>query len=110
MIHELSDECLYVGLTDHQAFAKEFQQVNEAVEKNPKRHVIMDFSNVQMLTSSNLSNLLILHNLLGENGYMLIICNVSFQIKCEFTACGLRDIFNFADDKHAAMEKLGQKI
>jgi anti-anti-sigma regulatory factor len=110
MIHELSDECLFVGLTDYTTLSKELRQVNEVIENNPRRHVIMDFSKIHMLMSPHLSNLLILQKLLEENGRVLVLCNVSFEIKCEFTACGLRDIFNFADDKYAAMEKIGQKI
>ncbi len=110
MIHELSDECLFVGLTDYATLSKEMQHVNEVLEKNPRRHVIMDFSQIHMLMSAHLSNLMILHNLLEENGHMLVLCHVSFEIKCEFTACGLRDIFNFSDDKYKAMEKLGQKV
>jgi anti-anti-sigma factor len=110
MIHELSDECLFVGLTDYSTLGQELQHVNGVLEENPKRHVIMDFSKIQMLTSSNLSNLMILHNMLKENGYRLVLCNVSFQIKCEFTVCGLRDAFHFANDKFKAMAQLGQKV
>ena len=62
---------------------------------------ILEFSNVEMLTSSHISNLMILNNLL--EGRKLILCNVPFQVKCVFTVCGLREVFNFADDKSAAM-------
>jgi anti-anti-sigma regulatory factor len=110
MIHELSDECLFVGLTDYETLGPELRHTNEMLEENPKRNVIMDFSKIQMLTSSNLSNLMILNNMLTENGYRLILCNVSFQIKCEFTVCGLRDVFYFADDKFEAMARLRQKV
>jgi len=108
MIHELSDECLFVGLTDYATLGKELKTVNETVRKDPKRDVIMDFSKVYMLTSSNLSNLMILRRLLEENGHRLVLCNVSFEIKCEFTVCGLRDVFHFADDKFEALAVLGR--
>ncbi len=106
MIHELSDECLFVGLTDYAMLGKELKTVNETLRENPNRDVIMDFSKVYMLTSSNLSNLMILRRLLEENGRRLVLCNVSFQIKCEFTVCGLREIFDFADDKFEALAVL----
>lgn len=108
MIHELSDECLFVGLTSYETLGKELRTINETVRKNPDRDVIVDFSTVHMLTSANLSNLMILHHLLEENGRMLVLCNVSFEIKCEFTVCGLRDVFHFADDKFEAMAALGR--
>jgi anti-anti-sigma regulatory factor len=107
MIHELSDDCLFVGLTDYETLGGELQHINEVIEANPNRHVIIDFSKVQMLTSSHMSNLMILRDILEENGYRLILCSVSFQIKCEFTACGLKDVFVFVDDKFTAMAALG---
>ena len=110
MIHELSDDCLFVGLTDYATLGKELRHINDVLESNPDHNVIMDFSKVQMLTSSNLSNLMILHNLLQNSGHQLILCNVSFQVKCEFTVCGLREVFHFAEDKFQAMAQLGQSV
>lgn len=110
MINELSDECLFIGFTECKALSKELQHVNETLQENPRRHVIMDLSRIRILTSSHISNLMILHNLLENNGYKLILCNVSFQIKCEFTVCGLRDMFHFVEDKYEAMEILEQKV
>ena len=110
MIHELSDECLFIGLTGCEVLSKELKLVNETLEKNPQHHLIMDLSRIPMLTSSHISNLMLLHNLLEKNGYKLVLCNVSFQVKCEFTVCGLRDIFLFADDKYEAMDLLEQKV
>jgi len=110
MIHELSDECLFVGLTGCEVLSKELRHVNETLEENSRRHVIMDLSRIRMLTSSHISNLMLLHNMLEQNGYKLILCHVSFQVKCEFTVCGLRDMFHFAEDKYEAMEKLAQKV
>jgi anti-anti-sigma regulatory factor len=108
MSHELSDKCLFVGLTSYETLGKELQTVNVTARENPNRDVVMDFSKVHMLTSSNLSNLMILHKLLEENDRRLILCNVSFQIKCEFTVCGLRELFHFAEDKFEAMTALEQ--
>lgn len=110
MIHELSDECIFVILTDYASMGKELQIINDTLQDSPDRNVIIDFSKVQMLTSSHLSNLMILKDLLERNGRKLFLCHVSFQIKCEFTVCGLRDVFDFADDKYAAqavLEKIG---
>ena len=106
MIYELSDDCVFVILTDYTSMGKELQIINDTLQDSPDRNVIIDFSKVQMLTSSHLSNLMILRDLLERNGHKLILCNVSFQIKCEFTVSGLRDIFDFADDKYAAMAVL----
>lgn len=108
MLSELSDNCYFVGLGDYSTLGKELQQINEDLAGNPDRNVIIDFSRVNMLTSSNISNLMILNDMLQKKGYRLILCNVSFQIKCEFTVCGLRDVFKFAGDKFEAMESLAK--
>ena len=110
MINELSDECFFVGLTGSELLSKELKNVNETLEKDPTHHVIMDLSRIPMLNSSHISNLMLLRNLLEQNGYKLILCQVSFQVKCEFTVCGLKEIFNFADDKYEAMDKLSIKV
>jgi anti-anti-sigma factor len=110
MIQELSDECLFVGLTGCEVLSKELKHVNEMLEKNPRHHVIMDLSRIPMLTSSHLSNLMLLHKLLEQNGYKLVLCQVSFQVKCEFTVCGLKEIFHFVEDKYEALDMLEQKV
>lgn len=110
MIQELSDDCLFVGLTGSGSLSKELKHVNETLEKNTQHHVIMDLSRIRMLTSSNISNLLLLHNILVENGYKLVLCQVPFEVRCEFTVCGLKDVFIFAEDKYEAMSRLEQKV
>jgi anti-anti-sigma factor len=82
--------------------ADELQKVNETICDNPDCDVIIDFSRAEVITSSSLSNLLILHNLLAERGRRLILCNVSVITKCVFRVAGLDDAFDFADDKPAA--------
>ena len=109
MIRELSDDCLFVLPNDFNSLSMELRCVNETVTGEQDRDVILDLSLVEMLTSSHLSNLLILKELLEKNGRRLVLCNVNFQTKCEFTACGLRDAFRFADDKPAALAILGRK-
>ena len=83
--------------------AAELKAVNEAVGDNSNCDVIIDFSRVEVLTSSSLSNLLILHNLLTERGDRLILCNVSVITKFVFTVAGIDEVFDFANDKSDAV-------
>ena len=55
----------------------ELKAVNETVSKKSNRDVIIDFSRVEIINSSNISNLLILRNLLQNSGHRLILCNVA---------------------------------
>ena len=65
--------------------------------------VVIDFSIVEVLSSSSLSNLLILRGMLEERGRSLVLCNVSVITKCIFRVAGLDEVFDFADDKPTAV-------
>ena len=106
MIHKLSDDCLFVGLVEYSKISELLQSIQELVREEPHINVIVDLSRVPLLTSIHLSCLLQLRDMLVQNGKKLILCNVPFQIKCEFTVCDLREVFEFAEDKFSAVETL----
>ena len=83
--------------------AEELKSVNDALSKKSDCDVIIDFARVEIITSSSISNLLILQNLLAERGRRLILCNVSVITKCVFKVAGIEDVFEFMDDKLAAV-------
>jgi len=102
----LSEDVLFVALAEERKIGDELKAVNELVAARKDCDVIVDFARVQIITSVNISNLIILHRLLKANGRQLIFCNVSFVTKCIFRVIGLSDVFNFAVDKAAALETL----
>ena len=83
--------------------ADELKSVNNSVADGPDCDVIIDFSKVEIITSSSISNLLILRNLLSERGRRLIFCNVAVVTKCIFTVAGLDAVFEFAENKPSAV-------
>ena len=100
----LSEDVLLVTLpSEEPQIANELKSVNNIVSERGGCNVIVDFSGVEVLTSSSISNLIILHKLLDEHNRKLILCNVAFVTKCIFTVAGLDQIFNFADDPSAAL-------
>ena len=103
-IHHPPENLIVVELPSNELeIADEIKEVNEITAKNPACDVIIDFTIVEAISSSSLSNLLILHNLLAEQGHRLIFCNVSFITKCIFNVAGIEDIFEFVQDKPAAV-------
>ena len=90
--------------------ADELKTVNSAVTGSPDSDVIIDFSRVEIITSSSISNLLILHNLLSERGHRLVLCNVAVVTKCIFTVAGLDTVFEFAENKPSAVAAIRQPI
>jgi len=86
--------------------AERLQQLNEQTSSNPDRDVIVNFANVELITSSSISNLLILLSTLAEAGHRLILCNVSVPTKCIFSVAGLAEVFEFLPDKPTALAAL----
>ncbi len=103
-IKNLSKDVLFVELPSKgPKIAHELKAVNEAVSKKGNHDVIIDFSRVEIINSLNISNLLILHNLLQNSGHRLILCNVATVTKCIFVVAGLNEIFEFVDDQPTAL-------
>jgi len=100
-IKNLSKDVLLVVLPSKgPKIAHELKAVNEAVSKKKgNRDVVM----VEIINSANISNLLILRNLLENSGHRLIFCNVSTVTKCIFVVAGLDKVFDFSDDQPAAL-------
>ena len=111
-IKNLSKDVLLVELPSKSPkIAQELKAVNEAVSKKKgNRDVVIDFSRVEIINSSNISNLLILHNLLQNSGHRLILCNVATVTKCIFVVAGLNEIFNFVDDRSSALATVLQPV
>lgn len=70
--------------------------LNQTLE--PAARVILDFSNVRYVNSSNIARLLRLRKFLIQNDGHLTICALGPQVESVFAVTGLDKIFNFAPD------------
>ncbi|MHC4075457.1 MAG: STAS domain-containing protein, partial [Planctomycetota bacterium] len=68
--------------------------------------VVVDFSSVDIVTSSSLSKLLKLRKLLADCSHKLVFCNVAAATKGIFTVTGLDGIFEVVEDKFVALAGL----
>ena len=106
-IHNPPENLIVVDLPCRESqIANELKAVNEAVGANPACDVIINFAKVEIVTSANLSNLLILRSLLAERGHRLLLCNVSVITKCVFRVAGLDEAFEFAENMPIAVAAL----
>lgn len=105
-IEQVDDNLIYVALPKTPNVNRELEPVNDMIITGRLCNVILDFNLVDVITSSSISALLILQNLLKENGRQLILCNVAFLTKCEFTTVGLSHFFRFIENKSAALKAL----
>jgi anti-anti-sigma regulatory factor len=99
------ENVIYVELpSDGIQMSDELKALNDDVTKRDDCDVIIDFSKVEIINSSNISNLLILRGLLQDKGRRLILCGMSTVTRCIFVVAGLADVFVFIDDKYTALE------
>ena len=93
---------LYTPVSQEPELQQELEIINEIVDGRDDCYVIISLAEIEILTSSNISCLLKLHNSLSKNGRLLILCKVSLPIKGIFRTAGLNSVFNFATDMLAA--------
>lgn len=103
-VQNFSEGTVLIVLPAEPQTSVELETVNKKVSRRCDYDVIIDFSRVEILASSSISNLIILHHWLRGCGHKLTLCNVSFATKCIFNRVELNAFFDFADDKFAALE------
>jgi anti-anti-sigma factor len=105
-IQNWSDDVILVELPQEPAMGEELKTATETVRDRGDCDVVVDFSEVDIVTSSSLSKLLKLRKLLADCGHRLIFCNVAPATKGIFTVTGLDGVFELADDKFVALASL----
>ena len=98
-IEEWSDRILLVNLQDDPQFTDDMNALNDLIERRDGADVLLEFSGVNFLNSSNIAKLLKLRKILstGKPGRMKL-CGVSTSVWGVFLVTGLDKIFELADD------------
>jgi anti-anti-sigma factor len=105
-IQNWADDIILVDLPSEPEMADELGAVTEMVRDRGDCDVVIDFSDVDIVTSSSLSALLKLRKLLADCGHRLVFCSVAAATRGIFTITGLEAIFEFVDDKFVALAGL----
>lgn len=84
----------------------EVKAVNDLINAGSNFDVVLDFSGVELVVSTSITNLMILRDLVSGLERQLVLCNVSCLVKSVFQVCGIDGVFNFAANKSAALESL----
>jgi anti-anti-sigma factor len=105
-IQNWSENIILVDLPQEPNMGDELKTVTDMVRDRGDCDVVIDFSSVDIVTSSSLSKLLKLRKLLVDCGHRLIFCNVAPATRGIFTVTGLDGIFELADDKFVALASL----
>lgn len=105
-VEYLADKVLFAVLPKEPQLRQELETINETVSNDGNNDVVIDFTRVEVLTSSSISNLVILRNLLHEQGRQLILCNVALPTRGLLNVVGLDGFFSVVEDKFAALARL----
>jgi anti-anti-sigma factor len=105
-IQSWSDDIILVDLPQEPQMGDELKTVTEQVRDRGDCDVVINFSSVDIVTSSSLSKLLKLRKLLTDCGHRLVFCTVAAATKGIFTVTGLDGVFDIVDDKFVALASL----
>lgn len=105
-IENWSEEITLVDLVKEPDMCGELQTVIGLVTSESKFNVVVDFSEVDILSSSSIAKLLKLRKVLKENGNHLVISSINPVTMRIFDMTGLNSVFDFVEDKFVALAGL----
>ena len=105
-IQNWSEDIILVDLPSEPDMGEELKTITQMARDRGDCEVVIDFSRVDIVTSSSLSKLLRLKKLMSDCGHRLVFCNVAPATKGIFTVTGLDGIFEIVDDKFIALASL----
>jgi len=105
-IQEWSENVLLVSLTPEPDMCEELKTITDMVRQRKSCSVVIDFSEVDIVTSSSLAQLLKLQKLLDDNDRQFVVCGMSKRTKSIFDITGLDKVFEFVQDKFTALAGL----
>jgi len=109
-IEYLPDNVLFAVLSKEPQLRQELETINETISSNGDYDVVIDCTRVEVLTSSSICNLVILHNMLCKHGRELILCNVALPTRGLLNVVGLDGFFSLAEDRFTALARLQGEI
>jgi len=101
-IQKWSEEITVVELGDDPQFTDDLSSLIDSLETGPA-HVVLNFSAVGFINSSNVSQLLRIRKLTAGIDKKLILCDVNSQVWGVFLVTGLDKIFEFTNDIATAL-------
>jgi anti-anti-sigma regulatory factor len=96
-IQTFSEDILLINLPEQPQHGDEIDIVNKLLSDSVDFDVMVNFSDVEMLTSGSICGLMILSKLLQGAGRKLVLYNLPPAIKQIFERTGLITVFELAD-------------
>jgi anti-anti-sigma factor len=104
-IQQWSDDTLVVRLTDDPELSEDMAEIQDHL-RGKCCDIVLDLSELHLLTSSGISKLLRLRKQMIEGGRRLLLCSPKDKVWGVFLATGLDGIFEFAETITEALTRL----
>ncbi|MBI9016457.1 MAG: STAS domain-containing protein [Phycisphaerae bacterium] len=108
VMQEWSENIVMVDLADDPELTDELTALTERMEKLAK-NVVLNFSEVKFINSSNISRLLKLRKALISQDKELRLCGIAVQVWGVFLLTGLDSLFDVAEDTPSALASIQMK-
>jgi anti-anti-sigma factor len=105
-IKDLSENIILVDAQPEPSLNEELKNVADVVRERGDCDVVIDFSHVDIVTSSSLSKLLKLRKLLMDCNHHLLLCSVAIATKGIFSITALDGVFEMVHNQAEAVETL----
>lgn len=105
-IQNWSENIILVNLAKEPEMGDELHIVITMVTDNPVYDVVIDFADVDIVTSSSIAKILRLQKALNDNNSRLVLCSIGAKTRSIFEITGLGSVFEFVDDQFVALAGL----
>jgi anti-anti-sigma factor len=105
-IQQWSDQVFVVDLADDPLFSDDMGTLLDSLQAEGDRHVLLDFSGVSFINSSNLAALLRLRKHQRDRARRLILCGLHKDVHSVFAITALEAMFEFAGQVAIALAAL----
>ena len=104
-VEKWSESVVLVRLGDDPQFTDDLESLEQTLEQG-RFDVVLDFSAVRVINSSNLARLLRLRKIMAGAEGKLVLCGAGTQVWGVFLVTGLDKIFEFSDNVSTALATL----
>ena len=105
-IQNWSENIVLVTLAEEPQMGEELRTVIEIVRDRGDCDVVIDFADVDIVTSSSIAKILKLRKALKDCRKKLVLCGVRNATRGIFMVTGLDNVFDFVEDKFIALASL----
>ena len=102
-IQNLSEDIVLVILPEEPELVDELNILAGGIADEYKCDLIIDFSKVEVITSTSIGILVTLRDSLSKSGRRLFLTGVSFPTRCIFKILGIEELFEFCEGKDTAL-------